>query len=107
MFMALESPLPFPPSAPSPWKDMEILCWEILLPEDKRDISETQHAGEVEVFRSILGKADGNLKEVFLYVLRCPNAGLMGRKAAGGKAASDRSSPAREAVEAGSDLIFN
>lgn len=92
---------PFLPSGRT-WK---FLVWESPA-EDKRDISETQHTGEAEVFWSIPGKADGNLKEVVLYVLRCQNAGLMGRNAAGGKAASYRSSPERERLWR-QDVIFN
>lgn len=102
MAAAISSP-PSLPLLPPPGRTWKLLAGASPA-EDKSDISEAHHTGEAEVFWSVLGKADGNLKKMFLYVLRCHNAGLIGRKTAGGKAASYRGSLAREAVEAGSDL---
>lgn len=83
MSAAISSPPSLPPLLP-PGR-----TWKQLVgaspAEDKSDISETHHTGEAEMFWSVLGKADGNLKKMFLYVLRCHSAWLMDRKAAGGK----------------------
>lgn len=71
-----------PPSLtplPSPGRTWKLLV--VASPaEDKSDISETHHTGEAEMFWSVLSEADGNLKKMFLYVLRCHSTWLMDRK---------------------------
>lgn len=76
---------PFPPSAPFYWKDMKTVSCGVTCRGWKWHLWDTSH-GEAEMFWSVSGKADGNLKKMFLYVLRCHSAWLMDRTA-GGRAA--------------------